>query len=104
MRHLYTRAKEIIGTRSVLLSRVQKATPFHEICHRAAHAVLREHVRILLDTDSEVRLRDELRRRKEWRQELNRLHIRTREVEGELRACNSRITRIRASGQEPADA
>lgn len=103
IRDLYARAMQLIGTRPVRWSRAKTASPFHRVCHRAAHTALRQHVRTLLATDSEMRLKYEASRRKEWSKELERLRCRTREVEDQLQACDSRIAELRALRQESAN-
>ena len=104
IRDLYARAIQLIGTRPVRWSRAKTTSPFHRVCHRAAHGALRQHVRTLLATDFEMRLKYEAARRKEWLRELERLRCRTREVEGQLLACDTRIAELGASRQAPANA
>jgi ribonuclease HI len=104
IRDLYARAIQLIGTRPVRWSRAKTTSPFHRICHRAAHTALRQHVRTLLTTDSKMRLKYEEGRRKGWLRELERLRDRARKVEDQVLACDTRIAELGALRQAPANA
>ena len=84
LRELYAHARNVIGTRSMHASKARTGSPFHRVCHCAARRALRAHVRILLVTDFEVRLRYEECRRKQCLLELEKLRGRTSQVEDSL--------------------
>jgi len=103
-RGLYGYAIHLIGKRPVRWSKAKTASPFHRVCHRAAHTALRQHVHTLLATDSEMRLKYEAARRKGWLRELERLRCRAREVEDQVLACDTRIAELGALRLAPAKA
>lgn len=101
IRELYACAGSLIGKRSLRASKARTDSPFHRLCHRAANKAMQGHVRDLLATDFEVKLRYEECRRKQWAVELERLHRRAKLVEAELEECNDRIAQLRSCQLPP---